>query len=251
MLIGVAKSGFGGGLGLIVVPITTIALPFTHRYGADDALGLLLPLLLVGDVLAVSQYRRDISWTVLRKLLPGGLLGIGLGTLLIYVLKQHASIAAALIDMEIGFESVLLVSISWYRQVRGRPPKLMAEPWRGFGTGTFAGTSTTLAHAAGPVIAMYLVPLNLGRARMVATGATFFLLANTAKLPTYWQAGMFSKISPAFSLMFCPLVVVGAIFGRWLCKRMSDKVFIQVVYATVFCLGIFLFVKSGVELVRR
>ncbi|MGC4032321.1 MAG: sulfite exporter TauE/SafE family protein [Tepidisphaeraceae bacterium] len=243
-MIGIAKSGFGGGLGLIVVPITTLALPYAGNYAGDDALGLLLPLLIVGDIIAVWQYRREVSWPTIRRLLPGAFLGVLLGTGLIWLLKQHASIAAALINLEIGFESILLVAMSWYRQWHGKQQRLVPEPWRALGTGTFAGTSSTLAHAAGPIIAMYLLPLNLGRLQMVATSATFFFIANSAKLPTYWFAGNFEKISVPFALCFFPAVLAGAIFGRWLTKKMSDRVFIQIVYATVFILGVYLFGKG-------
>ena len=249
-LIGIAKSGFGGGIGLVVVPIVTLALPHANpAYRGDDALGLLLPLLIVGDIIAVWQYRRDMSWPTVGRLMPGAALGILLGTGLIWILKSHAAVAAALINMEIGFESVFLVGLTWYRQWHGRQQKLIPEPWRALGTGTFAGASSTLAHAAGPIIAMYLLPLDLGRLRMVATSATFFFCANSAKLPTYWTAGMFEKISIPFALKFVHCVLAGAIFGRWLVKRMSDKLFMQVVYITVFVLGGYLFYKGLSDLV--
>ena len=243
-MIGIAKSGFGGGLGLIVVPIVTLILPMAGDYRGDDALGLLLPLLIVGDVIAVWQYRREVTWPIVGRLLPGAAVGILLGTGLIWFLKQHADLAAALINLEIGFESILLVSMTWYRQWRGKQQKLLPEPWRALGTGTFAGASSTLAHAAGPIIAMYLLPLELGRLSMVATSAMFFFCANTAKLPTYWWAGQFEKISVPFALLFFPMVLAGAILGRWLVKKVSDQVFKQIVYISVFVLGGYLFYKG-------
>lgn len=244
-LIGIAKSGFGGGLGLIVVPIVTLALPAANpAYSGDDALGLLLPLLIVGDVIAVWQYRREVAWNIVVRLMPGAVVGILLGTALIWLLKQHAHVAAALINLEIGFESILLVGLTWYRQWHGKQQKLLPEPWRALGTSTFAGTSSTLAHAAGPIIAMYLLPLELGRLRMVATSAMFFFFANSAKLPTYWQAGLFDRVSIPFALRFFPLVLAGALFGRWLVKKVSDHVFKQIVYVSVFVLGGYLFFKG-------
>lgn len=243
-LIGIAKSGFGGGLGLIVVPMTTLALPLIPGYRGDDALGLLLPLLMVGDIIAVSQYLKHADWKILKRMMLPTLLGIVLGTALIGFLKSNASIAAALINIEIGFESVLLVSMTWYRQWKGAQHKLVPEPWRVWGTCTFAGASSTLAHAAGPVIAMYLLPLNLGRQAMVATSATFFFFANIAKTPTYATAHLFSNIDPRLWLALFPLVLVGALFGKWLCLKMSDRVFTQVVLVTVFVLGLFLLYKG-------
>ncbi|HEX8342644.1 MAG TPA: TSUP family transporter, partial [Tepidisphaeraceae bacterium] len=118
-MIGIAKSGFGGGLGLIVVPITALALSSIPGYHAEDALGLLLPLLIVGDVIAVWQYRRFPNWGLIARLAPGTIAGIALGTGLIWLLKNQQDVAAALINMEIGFESVLLVSLVWWRKWRG------------------------------------------------------------------------------------------------------------------------------------
>jgi hypothetical protein len=250
-MIGIAKSGFGGGLGLIVVPITALALSSIPGYHAEDALGLLLPLLIVGDVIAVWQYRRFPNWGLIARLAPGTIAGIALGTGLIWLLKNQQDVAAALINMEIGFESVLLVSLVWWRKWRGVQQKLLPEPARALATGAFAGASSTLAHAAGPIIAMYLLPLNLGRQVMVGTSATFFFFANCAKLPTYYTAGLFDKIDPLFALRFFPLVLAGAIFGRWLVKRMSDTAFTQVVYFTVFFLGLFLFGRGLLAIIER
>jgi uncharacterized membrane protein YfcA len=249
--IGVAKSGFGGGIGLLVVPVTAIALSMIPGYKGDDALGLLLPLLIVGDCIAVAQYYKLPNWALVRRLLPGALAGILLGTLIIWLLRQQKDVAAALINIEIGVESLILVALTWYRQRKGAQQKLLPEPWRAIATSTFAGVSSTLAHAAGPIIAMYLLPLNLGRQTMVATSAMFFFVANLTKLPTYWQAGLFEKISPTFSLMFFPMVLAGAIFGKWLTKRMSDRAFSQIVLATVFVLGIYLLTKGTTDLIRH
>lgn len=250
-LIGIAKSGFGGGLGLIVVPMTTLALPAVPGYRGDDALGLLLPLLMVGDVIAVSQYIRHAEWKLLRRMMAPTVVGIILGTSLIGLLKSNTAIAAALINIEIGFESLLLVSMTWYRQWRGTQNKLVREPLRVWATCTFAGTSSTLAHAAGPVIAMYLLPLNLGRQAMVATSATFFFFANIAKVPTYATADLFHNINPWLWVALFPLVLAGALFGKGLCLRMSDKVFSQVVYVTVFLLGGYLLAAGSIELIRH
>ncbi|HEY0009510.1 MAG TPA: sulfite exporter TauE/SafE family protein [Tepidisphaeraceae bacterium] len=250
-MIGVAKSGFGGGLGLMVVPITALALGAVPGYKSEDALGLLLPLLIVGDFIAIAQYYKLPNWSLVRRLLPGAFVGIVLGTLLIWLFKQQKEIAAALIQIEIGLESLFLVALTWWRQYRGAQHKLLPEPARAIATSIFAGVSTTLAHAAGPIIAMYLLPLNLGRQVMVATSATFFAIANITKLPTYWQAGLFDKVSPTFSLLFFPLVLGGAIFGRWLCRRMSDRVFSQIILATVFILGWYLLAIGTIALIRH
>jgi uncharacterized membrane protein YfcA len=245
LLIGVTKSGFGSGVGLMIVPMTAIAMGHTPR-GSDSALGLLLPLLVAGDLLAVGQYRRMLlpgplqsrpTIDVLRRLLPGTVVGLALGGWLLHALRENTELVGALIRIEIGLESIALVSLHWWRQYRGIQKHLMPEPWRSHVTGGFSAVSSTLAHAAGPIVAMYLLPLRLDRQAFVGTSAIYFFILNTAKLPVYWASGMFRHAEWSFTFKFLPLVLAGAVFGKWLNRRMSDKLFTRIVYAVTFCLG--------------
>lgn len=253
VMIGIAKSGFGSGLGLIVVPITAIALGYTSL-GSEAALGLLLPLLMVGDVIAVTQYRREFSFPAIRRLLPWSLLGIILGWAVLIALKHLGDnsqiLLAMLIRLEIGLESIVLVSLTWWRSYRGRPQKLMPEPARSIATGTFAGFSSTLAHAAGPVVAMYVLPLKLDRRIFVGTTAMFFFIVNGLKVPFYLQAGLFQQTPWQAVAMLMPLVVLGSLSGRWMVRRMSDRVFTQLVLVSVFVLGIYLVGDAAWRLAR-
>ncbi len=251
-LIGVTKSGFGSGVGLIIIPMITIAM--TNIYGKDGAevgLGILLPLLIVGDVVALWQYRKLLNPIVLKRLGIGATLGISIGGLLLWWFKEFKTIAGALVMMEVGGECIVLVSLHWWRQWRGMQEYLMPEPWRGLVTGTIAGISTTLAHAAGPIIMMYLLPLRLERQLFVGSCAVYFFTFNTAKLPVYWWAGMFEKVRwwQAFACM--PLVLAGAVFGFWITKRMSDKAFTKVVYVLSFLLGWYILVDGARELSKH
>ncbi len=248
-LIGLTKSGFGSGVGLLNVPMMALAMSQIPGRGTDAALGLMLPLLIAGDLIAVYQYRSIFSMKHIRTLLPGSVLGVVVGGLLLWWFKEHeALLASALIKMEIGLESIALVGLHWWRQYRGVQQKLIKEPLRGTLTGTFAGASSTLAHAAGPIIAMYLLPLKLDRRVFVGTCAIYFFLLNTAKLPVYAAGGLFENASPIFAALFLPLVVVGALVGVWLNKRMSDTLFSRVVYVLTFALGVYILIDGSFEL---
>ena len=252
-LIGVTKSGFGAGVGLMIVPMTTIAMGHTSR-GSEATLGLMLPLLIAGDLVAVWQYRRLFrlgtpSAAVLRRLAPGTVVGVILGALLLKYLHGQANLAGALIRVEIGLESIGLVALHWWRQWRGVQKNLMPEPWRSHLTGGFSAVSSTLAHAAGPIIAMYLLPLNLERQLFVGTCALYFFVLNTAKLPAYMGTNMFQNAPFSFSLRFLPLVAAGAVFGFWLNRRMSDKAFTWIIYFVTFCLGWYV-LGQGIMMLR-
>jgi len=250
-LIGVTKSGFGSGVGLMVVPMTAIAMGHIPSRGSEAALGLLLPLLIIGDFIAVYQYRQIFSMKIVKHLLPATLLGVVIGGLLLWWFHQQKELVAALMRIEIGLESIILVGIHWWRQYKGVQQHLMAEPWRTHGTGAFAGISSTLAHAAGPIMAMYLLPLSLDRQFYVGTSAIYFFILNTAKLPAYWASNQFAHAKLPFTLQFVPLVVAGAIFGFWVNQRINDKLFSRVVYLLTFLMGWYILIDGAIILARQ
>jgi uncharacterized membrane protein YfcA len=251
LLIGLTKSGFGSGAGLMVPPMTALAMSHMPQYGTEAALGLLLPLLIAGDVIAIWQYRRLASLRVVARLLPGTIVGVVLGGMLLrWFVGQQKEVAAALVNIDIGVESVLLVALHWYRvwRSRGELPVYQPRIWKSFGVGTFAGVSSTLAHAAGPIISLHLLPQRLERGVFVGTSAVYFAALNSAKLPAYAAVGMFEKISPGFAAAFLPLVLAGAVFGFWINRRISDRAFSRVVYAVTFLLGWYLLFKGAGQL---
>jgi len=249
-LIGITKSGFGSGVGLMIVPMTAIAIGHTP-FGEKAALGLLLPLLIAGDLIAVWQYRRLFSFTIVKRLLPGTAAGVVIGSLLLWWIGQHRQeLANALMRIEIGGESILLVGLHWWRTWRRHAVKLLPEPLRGAVTGAFAAVSSTLAHAAGPIITLYLLPLGIDRQAYVGTSAIYFFILNSAKLPAYWATGQFRYARLAFSMQFLPLVALGAAVGWGLNKRISDRVFSKVVYALTFALGWYILIDGIGKLVR-
>lgn len=286
LLIGVTKSGFGAGVGLLNVPLIVLAMKYTDR-GSQAALGLMLPLLILGDLIAIWQYRRmfipqrigfpvavpepdvgeppshapatrepahDVLHTgprLIARLLPGTALGVVLGGLLLWWFHQYEQIVGALIRLEIGIECILLVGLHWWRQKKGVQTHLMPEPWRSWITGSFAAISSTLAHAAGPIIAMYLLPLKLDRQLFVGVCALYFFLLNTAKLPAYYASGMFAQAELGFTLKFAPLVVLGAIAGYVLLRKLSDKAFSRIVYMVTFGLGWYLLIEGMLQLMRE
>jgi uncharacterized membrane protein YfcA len=238
-LIGVTKSGFGGGVGLMIVPMTAISLGHVPGRGSEAALGLLLPLLVVGDLIAVGQDRKYFADAkgILWRLMPGTIVGVVLGGLLLWYVQKQANLVGSLMRIEIGIESIALVGLHWWRQWRGVQQRLWREPWRSGLTGGFAAVSSTLAHAAGPIISMYLLPLKLDRQFFVGCFAFYFFTLNTAKLPAYWASGQFAHAEFSFTARFLPLVVAGAIFGKWVNRHMSDRLFTKIVYIVTFALG--------------
>jgi uncharacterized membrane protein YfcA len=188
---------------------------------------------------------------LIKALLPGTALGVVLGGLLLWSFHQYQTLVETLIRLEIGLECVLLVSLHWWRQYRGVQTHLMPEPLRSWVTGGFAAVSSTLAHAAGPIIAMYLLPMRLERRLFVGTSALYFFLLNSAKLPAYYASGMFAQAELAFTLRFAPLVLFGAAIGWWMLRRLSDRMFSTIVYFITFALGWYLLGEGVWRLMKQ
>lgn len=244
-MIGVTKSGFGSGVGLMIVPMTALAMTHIPGRGPAAALGLLLPLLIAGDLLALWQYRELFAaagkLNIIWRLLPGTIAGVALGSLLLWLLHElgrtHEALAAAVIRIDIGLESVVLVGLHWWRVSRGRHGIYVPKMWHSHLVGGASAVSSTMAHAAGPIIALYLLPQEIDRQLFVGGCAVYFFLLNTAKLPAYAMTHQFANASPAFALRFLPVVLAGAAFGFWLNRRMNDRLFSKVLYAITFALG--------------
>jgi uncharacterized membrane protein YfcA len=192
----------------------------------------------------VYQYRHLFSLNIVKRLLPGTVVGTVLGGLLLWWFAQHKQMIGAVMRIEIGVESIMLVGLHWWRQYRGVQQQLMPEPWRSHATGVFAAISSTLAHAAGPIVAMYLLPLRLERQLYVGTCAIYFFILNSAKTPAYVWSGQFATASPLFALRFLPLVIAGAFAGTWLNRRLSDRLFAHIVYFATFVLGWYILLEG-------
>jgi 3-oxoacyl-[acyl-carrier protein] reductase len=250
-LIGLTKSGFGSGAGLMIAPMTTFAMAHIPKFGPDAALGLLLPLLMVGDFIAMGQYRRLLSMKIVRRLLPGTIIGVVLGYLLLrWFVSQRKEVTAALVNITIGIESVFLVLLHIYRvwRARGEVPVYVPRIARSFSVGAFAGISSTLAHGAGPIIALHLLPQRLERGMFVGTCALYFFIMNTLKMPFYYEAGLFGKIPASLALCLMPLVIVGALFGYWVNRLINDRIFTNTVYVITFVLGWYILARGVVAL---
>ena len=145
-----------------------------------------------------------------------------------------------------GLELVVLVGLHWWRTRRGDLVRVARpSPLKSNLVGSFAGFSSTLAHAAGPIVALYLLPMKLDRQLFVGTCAIYFFLLNAAKLPIYVAGGQFTRPVLLLSAETMPLVVAGALAGFWLTRGMNDRVFSKIVYAVTFGLGWYLLYLGG------
>jgi uncharacterized membrane protein YfcA len=211
ILVGIAKTGVSG-LAIFVVPLIAMVFP------AKESVGALLPMLIVGDILAVVYYRQHAQWRQLIRLVPGVAAGMLIGGMFLARLDNES--------MRIflgGFVLLLLVLEVISRHLNLNEFKRLRSV--AFLIGSMAGFGTTVGNAAGPIMGIFLIMMGLDKKQLMGTGAWFFLIVNTTKLPIFIFHDMIGVDKLQFFAYMLPFVILGTFFGRRLLKVLSQKIF--------------------------
>ena len=214
LITGITKSGLGGALGGLAVPLMTMWI------SPRDAAAVMLPILILTDFMGIRAWRGKASMADLRLLVPAAVLGIVVGALAFGVMSDQ------LVKGAIGF---IAVAFSLDRLIRhggkpageGHPP---APRWAWL-AGIASGVTSTLAHAGGPPVVAYLLGRGLPRQTFVATTVYYFTFINLAKLPFYLGLGLFSRDNLLTALLLSPLVPVGVWLGLRVLKHVPERPF--------------------------
>ncbi|MFW6065673.1 MAG: sulfite exporter TauE/SafE family protein [Planctomycetota bacterium] len=247
MLVSGAKAGFGGSMGLLSVPLMIVACG-----DAAFALGIMLPLLMVCDVVAVISWWGKWNLRAAGLLLPGAVVGIAVGTAGLWGFQQLGSegqkqIADAWLRIGIGAIALGFVALQGIRALRSRPITVTPTPLHGSLVGSVAGLTSSLSHGAGPVVTMYMLPQQMPKGMYVATTVFYLWLNNLLKLPGYVALGLVSGGSLHASAVLVPGVLVGALLGLTLHKKVPQKQFNMVVYTLLALAGVHL-ITNGLRM---
>ncbi len=225
LLFGISKGGFAGGMGIVTVPLMALVVP------PQQAAAIMLPILLAMDLAAMWAYRLTWDRALMRVLLPAGLLGTVLGTLTFSLLTANA-IKLLLGLIAIGF---VLYRLS-VRGLAAAPAARSAA--KGWFWGALSGLTSFIAHAGGPPLSVYLLPLRLPPSMLVGTVAFLFAALNWSKVLPYWWLGLFSAQNLATSAVLVPAGLAGVALGVWLHPRVSERLFYRLLYAFLMLTGL-------------
>lgn len=225
LIFGISKAGFGTGLGIVAVPLLALTIP------TSQAAAVMLPILCVMDLAALWAYRGQWSRENVKIMLPGGLAGIVLGALTFRYVNE-AGLKLMLGAIAIGF--LLQRWLSKAAQAKtARPTRAKGYFWS-----TLSGYTSTLAHAGGPPMSIYLLPQRMDKALLVGTTVVFFAVMNYVKLIPYTLLGLFDGSNLATSAGLAPLGVLGIFCGVWLRRRIAETLFYRLCYAFLFVTGL-------------
>lgn len=225
LLTGISKSGFGGGLGVMSVPLMSVFVP------PPFAAAVLMPVLLVMDILIVYRYRKSWSRPVILSLLPGAAVGLALGATLFHAMDANT------VRFAIGCLALLFVAQFLFGQRRANSSR---ASWRGTSTilGAVSGLASYIAHAGGPPVKGYLLSQNLDKTTFVGTNTMFFFSLNATKTIAYGAFGSMTAESLEVSLWIAPALFVGIFVGTRLHDLVDQRVFIRIVYGFLALTGV-------------
>lgn len=211
--VGISKAGFSG-FSLLHVLI------FAWIFGARGSTGVVLPMLLVGDVSAVRAFHAHARWPYIRRMLPPACLGVVGAAALMSRLNEAAYRPI------MGW--IILVLAALYLLRAARPAWFGAMPHsRGFAwaMGLVAGAMTMMANAAGPIFTLYALAVDLPKFELVGTGAWFFFIMNVFKLPFSYALGLIQAPTLLLNVTLIPGIVAGIAIGRWMTAIVPQQLF--------------------------
>lgn len=214
LVIGFSKTGMPS-FGMFGVAVMALVFP------AKASVGIMLPILLTGDLFAITYYRRKVIWKHLIGLFPWVAVGLAGGY---FVLEWSDNRV-----LEILIGSIVLALIVLHvlmKQLNMQlEEKISQSFWFSAGIGILAGFTTMIGNAAGGIMTIYLLSKKLDKNAFIGTGAWFYFLVNLTKLPLYATLGMITWHTLLFNLWMVPAVVAGAFIGINVLKKIPEAWF--------------------------
>lgn len=235
MLVGLSKSGIPG-IGILAVAVFQWIIP------PKEATGLVLPLLIVGDIAAVATYREHTQWRHVLRLFPWTAAGVVAGYLVFRRIDDRAA------SVLIGVILLGMLGLHLWRKWTVGKDKLEHEieahgAWFAPVIGILAGFTTLIANAAGPLMILYLLAMGLPKMKFLGTSAVYFFVLNLFKVPFMAHLGAISVPSLEINLWLVPAVLAGSWLGKVVAGRVSQRVFEWIALALTFVSAVRMIVR--------
>ena len=220
ILYGIAKSGLGGSMTLISIPLMTIVMPL------NEALGIVLPILIFSDFIATYKYRKEFDLRTLKLMVPFAAIGVVIGSLTFSYFSEE------LLKFIIGLMGFLFAGHYFFLK-KNKEAKSEKNFFKGGICSTISGFTSFCVHAGGTPVSIYLLPLRLKKEIYVGTRIIFFTFMNLIKLPFYINLSMTNFVTFKQSVILFPVAFIGILIGYKLLKIIDEKLFYNILYALI------------------
>jgi len=230
LLLGIAKGGLKG-LGTVAVALMAIA------YGVKASTGIIVPLFIFGDILAVNYYKRDAEWKYLIKFFPAMVIGILFAVYFGQDLPEES--------FKQWMAGIILFSVALlvYRELKGEMKVPNSALFAG-STGIAAGFTTMIGNLAGGFSNLFFLSTGLSKNKIIGTAAWLFLIVNLFKMPFHiWSWGTINRASAISDLYLLPAVFIGFILGIRLVKVFSERAYRKFLMLVTALGAILIFLK--------
>ncbi|KAF5070045.1 Sulfite exporter TauE/SafE [anaerobic digester metagenome] len=213
LLIGVSKTGISGLLTLVIPILAAV-------FGGKASTGIILPMLIVGDVFALFYYKHNAKREDILKLLPWTFMGLIFGLIIGGYINDEQF--KSLIALSVLLCLFLLI----YFEKKGDQLKIPDKTWLHASVGILAGFTSMIGNAAGPIFSVYLLAKGVDKVNFLGMTAWFFFIVNVTKLPMQvfiWHNIMVQTF--VLTGLMIPFIGIGAVFGAFIIKRINEKAF--------------------------
>ncbi len=217
LFVGFSKTGIGG-IAMLAIPLLAAA------FGGKDSTGILLPMLLIGDLFAIWYYRRSVEWRNVFRPLPWAVVGLALGVIIGNLISDKTFVTL------IGLIVLFCLAILIYTEKKGKDFKVLNDVWFYILVGILSGFASMIGNAAGPIFSIYLLALGFKKNNYMGTNAWFFFIINLTKLPLQilvWHNIGINSLTT--TLIMIPVITIGAILGFFILKKINEKYFRYIV----------------------
>ena len=216
IVVGVSKSGFGAGLGVLSLPL------MASQSTLNEALAVLLPLLIAIDLVGIRRFLRNANWRILKLILPAAFFGMLLGMIFFTVITPKALTLFVGVFIMLFLIQMLVTSHFGLRDAK-------PYPWLGRLMGITSGFTSFVAHNGGPPITIFMLRENLLPMVYTSTLGVFFAFINLGKLGPYAYLDLLHFKQLATSAILLPCVPVGVYLGFYLAEKISVKWYYRIV----------------------
>jgi uncharacterized membrane protein YfcA len=227
LLIGLSKGGFGGS-----VPVSLTAPILILVMSPQQAVGIILPLLLFADAIALYFYWGQWDMRYIRLLVPMSVIGVIIGTVLLATLDGSA------LKRSIGLLTLVAVLYKVFSE-RVKRWQYQPQTWHGQLVGGLSGLASALANAGSPPYTAYmLLQPPLSPQVFIATTTLFFAVVNWLKVPGFLASGVLDVNLLAQIMWVMPIIPFGVWAGRRLIRAMNPKWFENMMVGLLFLISV-------------
>ena len=225
VLVGLSKGGLGGATALIGVPLMALVV------SPMQAAAIMLPILIAMDMVSLWTWRGERDPVTLKMMLPGAMVGIGIGWL------TAAVVTAGAVRLIVGIVALAFFARWLAQRVRNDTRPADHSPVKAGFWGLVSGFTSFVAHAGGPPYQVYALALRQRPSLYVGTSVIFFAVVNAVKLIPYFALGQFDAANLTASAVLMPIAPVATLAGAWIVRRMKPEIFYPFMYAMILVVG--------------